>query len=878
MPTTKRFTRKTQPAFIESKPDTFWAKVGIYPPAVKQFNTGSEGRAAIKRAIALLGRGNLRTLCEAAKLAHKPDQGEGDLADILINNSDQPTLLHLREFLKRKSEWVDKTFTQTLSSKQCRSHQTSVQQLGKSNETLKPLTKLLLLYRKIPQALLNIFVYDIWSRRSTSFEYSVDSDDVNGASDLVTQNVKRLISRFEQVTSHGVSQLVSHKLPDGLTVWILLREYPSKVRRDYHSQYNVVHDCGLIVLGYNPEENRLHFRSGNKHLAGALRDFFSIDLSVKLKSLRDQVYSGYDSDRVRAALMGEYDDQHDLNIVEASFMRSSLPGRGPISLELGFMQKSIKEALTLLNATDHSLLDIRGPADIKSLTVTYGSHSARVTSEVVKGGAVRFTFENAGWTTEEEQEFEEAFLATFELPLNRLIDPSVVSLGNVGLFAYLLTVDNAEDIEGYHQESFDFLCEQGFLRHATHNIQGCQNNFCSERNKPVGNEKMTTCKKCDNPLEQWTITGVKRNEVAILNLVKQVFDCATGLVFDKSQRTLEGRRYYAQSKQGDGEEDDILCVMFADRPSMSARQVFERASRPMIVVQPHTDGRKVYVDFDNVGHVSLAYLIAAQEDSAEKKTCDQLCKDMVQRLLLTNKERVEKAARHSHTVLTNQRDGLNGDRYEIEIFNLLRAIFPSFRLGRKGKEEPDGFTCIPDYRDIENLEDVGSWNFTYDAKYSEKDRGYAFGAEERRQMLQYINRFSRNKQVLVGRNGKSRAHIIVTNNLAEKKMKAAAKFLYGKDGLKGKAREVRLVLMKEEFIVHLFEWVQGHARELAQKRPYLYEALITLLETDVPDGYLSLGQKEAESVVQTLQSLQVIENRISKTNLVASLDSKQLLI
>ena len=121
----------------------------------------------------------------------------------------------------------------------------------------------------------------------------------------------------------------------------------------------------------------------------------------------------------------------------------------------------------------------------------------------------------------------------------------------------------------------------------------------------------------------------------------------------------------------------------------------------------------------------------------------------------------------------------------------------SFKLGRTGQEEPDGFVSVPDYRDIEDLADVGSFNFSYDAKYSEADDGYDFGAAERRQMIDYIGKFSRKRDVLGCKNTKYHAHVIISNNVQSKKLKTAASKMYGSDGLKGKAKKVRLVLMRK---------------------------------------------------------------------------------
>lgn len=880
MATAPKVQRRTEPKFLRARPDDFWNRLGIYPKPLRSRARQFNERQAAKAFLTGLGRGNLRLLCEEARVANSPSAPDGDLTEALLREADIATALHLQEFSKRRTEWIEKVYSTTLSEKKRRAIDAAVAQLGRSSgEKLKTLTKLLLIYRKSPAALLDIFIYETWYRRSTHFEYAVSAEDASGLFGKITRRAKQLASRFSKVTRYGISLLTSHELPEGLGVWVFLREYPARIRRDFHNEYNVSHDCGLIVLGFDPQERAIHFRSGNKQLAAALCEFADSDLDLKLNLLRDQIYSEYDPEQVRTSLLGDYSNSHGVEIVEAAFGRSSLPGREAISLRLGFMQSSIKEALQVLNSAENSYLDIRGAADIETLAVAFRGRTAEIKSEVVKGGAVRLNFENAGWETDDYRDFEAAFLDTFGVPLNRLIDPSVVTLGQVGVIGYLLGISSTDEIEGYHEEIYETLLDKGILRQTVHPVYGCRNNFCSERGKTVGDEARQTCRRCDKPLEHWTLTGVERDQAAVVKLVAAVLERATGLRFDPTERTLERHSYYRLVSPNELSDDQAICVTFADRSSQNARFVFERASLPMIVVRPATDGRKVYVDFDNVGHLSLSYVIAAQERDADRDDCDGLCKTMVERLLMTHKERLEKAARHSYAVLTGDRVGLDGDRYEVEIFNLLRMIFPySFRLGRKGKEEPDGFASIPDYRDISEIADVGAWNLSYDAKFSDAEGGYAFGASERRQMLHYISRFARNKQVLVGRDGRIRAHLIVSNNISDAKVAAATSFLYGKDGLKGKARDVQFVVVQETFVLELFAWIQVNADEFHQKRPYFYEALLTLLEQDCKDNHLTLGPSDAGRVITAMQSSQAIEKRVPASALKKSLDDTTSLI
>lgn len=132
------------------------------------------------------------------------------------------------------------------------------------------------------------------------------------------------------------------------------------------------------------------------------------------------------------------------------------------------------------------------------------------------------------------------------------------------------------------------------------------------------------------------------------------------------------------------------------------------------------------------------------------------------------------------------------------MFNVLRSVFGyCHQLGREGRAEPDGYVCIPVYREEggRTLHEVDSWNWTYDAKHSDAAAGYDLGIDERRKMAEYINAIRR-KPHFVGENRRLRAHVIISNNMRDAAMRKAAAYLFGPNGLKKPNRDVRLVLMR----------------------------------------------------------------------------------
>lgn len=869
-------TSATKTLVIPTKPNEFWGRLGIFPDAYDDAEPGFSGLVEAKILLSALGSGNLGMLCEHFKITIPKDADRSSLATAFLNKADPLTVLHLAEFMKRRIDWVEKCFEDKFSNTGLRKYQSAVAQHSpRRPENLKPFSKLLWLFSKKQTAVLDVFGLESWHGHSTSFEYSVSGNDKFAA--FINCNITGIEKAFGKVTKHGVKLLCKHTLPDKRNVWVFLREYAPKVKRDYRSIYNVAHECGMIVFGFDPSDNRVHFKSSNKQLAEAFAETVKQSFTSDLTLLKNLVFSDYVPEQVSRNFCGDYSEEHDVLLQEIAFAKTGLPEGSGFAIKRGFMKRSVKQDLQILSNENNGYLSVSGPSDIEELEVDFRGQVARIKLDRDKGGAFRFAFDNKGWDKNQQTDFENSFQAAFGVPLNRLIDPSVVPMGSASIIASLLNLKNSANVAQYQENALRYLFDAGFLKSEKHSLRGCVYNFCSENKKHVTEESRERCLKCSKQLGKWNANLLEPVQSKLIGLVARFFQ-DSGFELQVTSKKIEGVSYFQLRQCTDDGEGVRLAVVIANHPTCTVRQTFERASLPLIVLQASTSAKPIYDDFDNVGHISLAHLIASEQQSLSE-TLKKQCRELAARMALTHNETMQKAARHSRKILTEGTTTLTGNQYEIEIFNLLRIIFPySFQLGRVGKEEPDGFVSIPDYREIDSLEDVDSFNFSYDAKYSEAKKGYDFGSPERRQMVDYIGRFSRKKHVLGRNNTKYHAHVIVSNNLKNEKLIAAAKFVYGDDGLKGKAKQVRLVLMRQAYILGLFDWVQSNPNEFLEKRAYLYEAVIKQLQSDATEKFVELGSEEAEQVIASVKKLEIYETRISRSDLERSLDDSEALV
>ncbi|MFO0818488.1 MAG: hypothetical protein U1A77_11140 [Pirellulales bacterium] len=862
---------KANGKLLLAQPIDFWHKLGIFPEALAPLgrlqNLVNDARATL----AGLGVGNLRLLCEQAKVPMPDGASDRTLAGLLLSESDPATLVHLREFLRRRTEAIETVYGQAFRGRQRTAFEAALKELSpKRPENLKPLTKLLLLYRSNPTHLGEVFAQTLWQSRPTSFEFECSNPLPTVAQRTILKHIAELTTAISKaIGGRGVQFTGSRKTCEGITVFTFFREYTPVVRPDFRAAYNVHHGCGLVLFGIDREQRRIFVKSGNRAVAHALGVFLKARFSVELSLRHDEVFSEYTTEALRDQVLGGYPAGKGIEIVSVSFARCGFGNHGGITLNQPFLQPSIRTELEFLRQND--LIEIHGPADISALTVTFGGRSIRVTSAVLDGGAVRFSYDNSGWDTASQDEFDRAFFQAMGVPLNRLLHPAKASLGSMGMYAYLLGIANEDQVQPYHEDSLHLLLERGIIVKQPIEARACTFNLCSERHSPVTDPTRVNCAKCDRELQDWKVNRLEGNPERIASVVANIFDDADDWKFNGQTSELDKQPYYELHRRRPDGREDTLCMLIADRPAQRSRRVFERTGLPLLFVQTQTDARHVYVDDDGIGHVSLSYLLSAQETEATRQDCKELCQSTLRRLLRNHEERLLKAARLSYDRLHDATAKLTGDDYEVDVFNLLRSLFPySYKLAKKGNIEPDGYVCIPHYQS-NSIEEVGSWNWSYDSKYSMRAKGYKFGIEEARKVVNYVKKLRRNRTAVFGEKQRPRGHVIISNNLAEGRIKRAAEFIFGPDGVGEQHREMRLLLMRGRFLHTLYERVRDNYEAIQRRRAFFGDEVVSLLQSAPVGGYKVLDGDDAEALIAKVLKQREIEQNIDPKVLAESL-------
>jgi hypothetical protein len=855
-----RKRRRATFAIAPPQSETYWNAVGIFPQAIHRKADQKGLRKDAHDQVRGLAASDLKTLLRVAGLSIDDNAAATDLATSVLLQCDDDSLVFLREFLRRRSDAIRRSYDAIVPSR-----------IRASAGQLKPFARLLALYCHDVTSLKEIFFLHLWQSNRTSF--ALDSDQP------LPSSIRREIEKDSKALADTVSKAWSgrdveffgtHELNDGTSVVVFNREYSPSIQRDFRSRFNLHFRCGFVVFGFSGDRKAMLVKCGNTRIAEAIRFYFQGTYSVRFVNRQTQIFSTFDPTELATRFLGNISADSALTIVAARFRRSSLPSHSPLSLSEPGRHISIHQDLRQLS--DGQAVALAAFDELAQLIVDFQGRPAEIDFIRLPGGAIRLRLNDTGWNSEALDELGTAFQSSFGVPLDRSIDPRRLTLGPSRIVSFLLNTTSESDVQDYHRDQLKRLVKQGLVEHTSRQVRMCTNAICRMKVE-VTDPTTETCTACDQPLHEAKVKEIARSSRGITTFVGGILNSSTGWTLQK-ERQFEGHKYHPLLSGHTGRADEV-AVLLRDRLPTSVKTTFQRSTLPVILIHTTSTERDIYYGPDNIGYINLAQLFVAQQDADEKVASDDRCRNLLRSLLVHFKERIATASGHSYEHLKSGTAADPGHVYETDVFNVLRAVFGySYQLGREGRAEPDGYVCNPVYGEggSRTLDKVDSWNWTYDAKHSNAAAGYDLSIGERRKMAEYINAIRR-KPHFLGENRRLRAHVIISNNMRDAAMQRAADYLFGPDGLKKQNRDVRLVLMREGFVTRLYELFAEKHEQLQRRLPLLGEFVVNLMDVDNDTKFVALDESNAEDLVNRLVACPEVEATLTYEELISGLDA-----
>lgn len=707
-------------------------------------------------------------------------------------------------------------------------------------ETLKPLTKLIWMYRSKPALLESIHFRHAWRRLPTIFTYTVASGLPTNSIGSLAGNLDVLVMSLNRLQPTETYESFGHStLAETTTVFVVHRCFPPTVRSDYQQKFRLQHDFSIVAFAVDVTTSTILVKIANRTVAETVRDWVSKTLEITLVDAGAALFSQYQPASVESAFLGDYDETYGIDLIHITFRNSLGPNQSPLALTAAPLSRSIREDLIWLKQSQ--VVRIRSLSEIDKLRIRFEEHEIDIDGIVEKGGSIRFRVNDAGLTEELANSMQSAFQAAFLIPLDQRIDPTLLAMGPSDIYHFLMAGLSDDQIQPYQRESLGKLLGLGLLTIIEGKSGHCSDLQCANYSQPTTDATLTECPVCQGPLKWQNFKKYEEDKKVQIRIVRQVLEKATGWKMDPALHSFESHKFHRlSSRKLPGQ---TICVFLNDRLNSGKIETFHRAMFPLIIVHPLGQQSHPVIDVSGIAHIGFPHMLAASDEPEDWKKYRSGCKDIMPRLLRMEKERVLKTSRISHEHVGSKPAGYNDRNYEADVFNLLRSLF-AFTVKWGGGNKPDGF-CSLVYVPENDLRKPVKFNWSYDAKFSETT--YAFGIGEHRQMFDYVGRLHAPKS-LKSLGNSYNAHVIITNSMEEQAMVNAAAFMATKHRLGTDVPDFQLVFMRDSFLSKLWELVRNSELEFEKRSTYLEEYFVGTIASHTKNGYCLLDAASAQGL------------------------------
>jgi hypothetical protein len=845
----------------------YWNSCGVYTDDID--TSTAQYTEAAHKLLEKSNRNNLLYVCETYGVPYDSIASIGTLSEAIVGQFGE-TIVYLCNFAKRRGESIKEQFMATITAPKRTAIQAQINKASKGKDSsISVITMLITLYQHDPEQLIFIFNRSYWRGKQTYYEYKTDTKFPSMAIKELEAGKEDIEKTLVPLNKGKETRFVSaRKLNKNLWVFLIQRKYNPVVRDDYERIYSRVTPYGTLVFGIDLANQKIIFKIQNKQIKDAILDWITTTLKLDFKPSWHEPHSSYDANEVQTALLGGYDQGHGIEITGVKLRRSPAPYHSALLLNARTGYPNIREDLAWLR--DREVMRLSSLSDLEQLQISYRDQQAIIDVIAEKTGIVRFKHVDVGWDETLQADLQLAFKNCFGLPLNEPIDPRPLMLGHHEIYKFLLACKNTDEFQLFQREAFKELKDAGIVDTKPIEQKRCPSPVCEHRLTVVTDKDQTQCLACQSRLKNETSNQIVHLNERIQEVVEEALKEATGL---KTQKTIKFETYeFHVLQKGKGNVEPIY-VAYRNQLGAKGKDILSRFAQPVLVVHTSSQSEFTPIDLHGVAHLNLAYILASIRDGEGKAKFKREVVKQLDDLTRSLGIRVNRAAEESFKVVTDNLADSTGQKFETDIFNLLRFLFPNTSQWGGG-DRPDGISTIVCY-DNNDMNLPLKFNWSYDTKLTEKEiEGYNLQDGEKRKIWDYIERMS-GKSPFNREGNKLNAHVIITNSIRKVKCANAVKFVRQSHRLGKKYPHLLLGFMKYDFIARLYERVSSQQEDFRKRQNLLTASVCKKLSTPNDDGYCWMDTATANSICDWVLEQPEIENTIDHDLLVRNMADKE---
>lgn len=582
---------------LATRPPEFWRSCGI--PSANILTSKAEAENVALKLMKNTGKANLLCLCDTHGVAYGEDDDVKTISNLMIAELGDMFLL-ICDFVKKNSESIVEQFDRVLSGSRASLEQSIAGHSKRKKEPLKPLTRAMMLYKKDPDNLALAYCRRVWRKKQThhEFESSVpfDQDTITTLIDN-KEYIEKSLSLYNQ--KNAVKYTHHKELNSGLYIIYIKRKKSNSIKEDFDNKFKEFTPFGTFLIGVDIPSNRIIIKQESGQVADCVRNWVETTLETQLRDIRNVPFGEYDGEGVQKALLGEYDPKHAIEITGIKFRRSISTNHSNLTIQTPRKTLNIREDLSWFR--ERKVLALTNLSDIETLFLMFRGHECVIDVSAEKSALVRFRFNDMGWDEDVQKEFLEAFKECFGIPLNLPINPTSLTLGNLGIYRSLLSCKYNSDVLDFQRPMLEDLRSKEILKAGSETKYVCPNGSADDRYNPHKPDKENkTCTNCSSSLNAIQVQTWLFDQDKALKYVIKALTRAVGKKLDSTPMSFSNTDFYDFESE---EKKETVFMHLTKNYTSKLQEIIARFSQPVLIV--HATGQHQHAYTDSLGQTEV---------------------------------------------------------------------------------------------------------------------------------------------------------------------------------------------------------------------------------------------------------------------------------
>ncbi|MEM5007398.1 TFIIB-type zinc ribbon-containing protein [Priestia megaterium] len=557
---------------------------------------------------------------------------------------------------------------------------------------------------------------------------------------------------------------------------------------------------------------------------------------MEIKPLQTEVYSEYDSESVREAFIyGKPVDEKkyiDIEVSKISFRRSTLRDGAKITLELD--GQNIWDSV--IDAHEKHCVNLHSLKDLNSITISIEGNKRTIQNHIMENGNILFTMDDGRMNNKKKKRFEEAFLAYFGLPLFQEVSNRGYQAGVRDTIDYVMGASTAQKYSKGELTIVESMQSEKFLISVREEFQICKN--CGEKQQEL-DEEDPVCDSCGNVIFVPVVKNILRPQIHIIRsyIKKRLKDIEqqTGMkVVSDSSPKIDGFKQPFIVLHNEETNEQLQILVTQERLKHTTIKRITTMMVPTLIIMIGALENTLHAYQTNCTQaITFGYIYHAKREELSE-LINNCMKRMKHRLKATISDAATQAFEALQETLLEPddvSDKYDDKKFEDDVFAILRDMVPNCQKWGKeksGQVYPEGIFTISAKDKRREQRKV----FSYDCKFTRKNKGYDLNKSEQRKAIDYIEKLNDNDYIFnFSDNNSLEGHIFISNRFQTQQKQAMQDHFYEK---LQEGSDVKAIFLGIDELLYLHQQYRENWEHIQSCRHLFYSKLITLLtNTDI---------------------------------------------